>query len=164
MIKPDSALLRNNDDFYIPSWSEQPQAEVGLFFRINKIGKSVSMKFADRYLSEAGLSIMFYMSDAKNIVAKHAFDKSLAVSKSLSIDEFYNSAKDISLVKNGDAIELPSITSEGVNEHFIEATKMVTCKIGDVLFIPLRELGEVKEDDRFAFNLGGLLSMKFVVK
>ena len=59
----DDALLRNNDDFYLPAfgkeWSCVPQPVV----RICKLGKCVSERFAGRYYEEAGMGIRFYADD-----------------------------------------------------------------------------------------------------
>ena len=65
-LKPDTALLRNNDPFYIPEWSNDVHHEVELIVKINRLGKSIDKKFAYRYYGEIGLGIDFTARDVQN--------------------------------------------------------------------------------------------------
>ena len=56
-LKPDTALLRNNDPFYIPSFSQEVHYECELVVRINRVGKCIEERFAHRYYDEVGLGI-----------------------------------------------------------------------------------------------------------
>ena len=47
-LKPDTALLRNNDPFYIPSFSQEVHYECELLVRINRVGKALAERFAHR--------------------------------------------------------------------------------------------------------------------
>jgi len=38
-MKPDSALLRNNDPFYIPDWTNDVHHEIELVLKVNRLGK-----------------------------------------------------------------------------------------------------------------------------
>ena len=62
-LKPDTALLRNNDPFYIPSFSQEVHYECELVVRINRVGKAISERFAHRYYDEVGLGIDFTARD-----------------------------------------------------------------------------------------------------
>lgn len=62
-LKPDTALLRNNDPFYIPSFSQELHYECELVVRINRVGKSIAERFAHRYYDEVGLGIDFAARD-----------------------------------------------------------------------------------------------------
>lgn len=58
-LKPDTALLRNNDPFYIPAFSHEVHYECELVVRIDRVGKSIAERFAHRYYKEVGLGIDF---------------------------------------------------------------------------------------------------------
>ncbi|MBO5759193.1 MAG: fumarylacetoacetate hydrolase family protein, partial [Rikenellaceae bacterium] len=58
-LKPATALLRNNDPFYVPDFSKQLYYETELVVRINRVGKYIDRRFAPRYYSEVGLGIDF---------------------------------------------------------------------------------------------------------
>ena len=62
-LKPDTALLRNNDPFYIPSFSERVDYECELVVKINRVGKCIDRRFAHRYYDEIGLGIDFTARD-----------------------------------------------------------------------------------------------------
>lgn len=87
-LKPDTALLRNNDPFYIPSFTQEPHYECELVVRIDRVGKSISERFAHRYYREVGLGIDFTARDLqRRAIAEglpwescKAFDRSAAVS------------------------------------------------------------------------------------
>ncbi|MDE6375322.1 MAG: fumarylacetoacetate hydrolase family protein, partial [Alistipes sp.] len=87
-LKPDTALLRNNDPFYIPAFSREVHYECELVVRINRVGRSIAEKFAHRYYDEVGLGIDFTARDLqREAIAQglpweraKAFDRSAALS------------------------------------------------------------------------------------
>lgn len=86
-LKPDTALLRNNDPFYIPAFSQEVHYECELVVRINRVGRAISERFAHRYYDEVGLGIDFTARDLqRQAIAEglpweraKAFDHSAAV-------------------------------------------------------------------------------------
>ncbi len=62
-MKPDSAILRANKPFFIPEFSNEIHYETELIVKINRIGKHISPKFANRYYDEIGLGIDFTARD-----------------------------------------------------------------------------------------------------
>jgi acylpyruvate hydrolase len=61
--KPDTALLRNNEPFYYPDFSNDIHHEVELVLRIRKEGKNIQEKFADKYFDSIGIGIDFTARD-----------------------------------------------------------------------------------------------------
>lgn len=61
--KPDTALLRNNEPFYYPDFSNDIHHEVELVLRINKEGKNIQEKFASKYFDSIGIGIDFTARD-----------------------------------------------------------------------------------------------------
>jgi 2-keto-4-pentenoate hydratase/2-oxohepta-3-ene-1,7-dioic acid hydratase in catechol pathway len=61
--KPDTALLRNNDDFYLPDFSTDVHHEVELVLRICKNGKHIEEKFARKYYDQITVGIDFTARD-----------------------------------------------------------------------------------------------------
>lgn len=62
-MKPDSAILRDNKPFFLPSFSQSIHYETELLIKINRIGKNIQPKFAHRYFEEIGLGIDFTARD-----------------------------------------------------------------------------------------------------
>lgn len=87
-LKPDTALLRNNDPFYVPSFSDEVHYECELVVRINRLAKCIDRRFAHRCYDEVGLGIDFTARDLqREAIAKglpwepaKAFDRSAALS------------------------------------------------------------------------------------
>lgn len=64
--KPDTAILRNNEPFYLPDFSSDVHHEVELIVRISKMGKHIEEKFAHKYYEEVGLGIDFTARDLQS--------------------------------------------------------------------------------------------------
>ncbi len=87
-MKPDTALLRNNEPFYLPDFSRDLQYETELVVRICRVGRAIEERFAHRYYEEVGLGIDFTARDLqRECVAKglpwegcKSFDYSAALS------------------------------------------------------------------------------------
>ncbi|MCW5911309.1 MAG: fumarylacetoacetate hydrolase family protein [Cyclobacteriaceae bacterium] len=61
--KPDTALIRNNDPFYLPDFSNDIHHEVELVLRISKEGKNIAEPFAHKYFDAIGIGIDFTARD-----------------------------------------------------------------------------------------------------
>ena len=87
--KPDTALLRNNDPFFIPEFSDDIHHEVELVIKINRVGKNIQPKFASKYYDEIGLGIDFTARNLQDELRSKglpwelskAFDNSAVISK-----------------------------------------------------------------------------------
>lgn len=95
-LKPDTALLKDNRDFYYPEFSKEVHYEVEVVLRICKEGKHVSEKFASNYFDQIGLGIDF---TARDIQQRHkekglpwelakAFDHSAPISEMIPKEKF----------------------------------------------------------------------------
>ena len=86
-LKPDTALLRNNDPFFIPDFSKEIHHEIELVIKITRLGKNIQPKFAHKYYDEIGLGIDFTARDVQFELREKglpwekakAFDSSAAV-------------------------------------------------------------------------------------
>ncbi len=64
--KPESALLREVDPFYIPDWSDNVFYEAEILVKINHNGKNIKPEFAHKYYDEVGLGFDFTAKDMLN--------------------------------------------------------------------------------------------------
>lgn len=113
-LKPDTAVLKDNKDFYFPEFSKDVHYEVEVVLRICNEGKHVSKKFAHKYYDAIGLGIDF---TARDIQADHkakglpwelakAFDHSAVISPLIPKEEFADSQSlSFSLQKNGETVQ-----------------------------------------------------------
>ena len=90
-IKPDTALLKDNEPFYHPDFSKNIQYEVEVVLKITKVGKNIQEKFATNYYSEIGLGIDFTARDIQNELKTEGlpWEKAKAFDHSAVISNFF---------------------------------------------------------------------------
>lgn len=76
--KPDTALLRNNEAFYFPEFSNDIHYEVEIVLKINREGKYIAEKFAHKYYSEIAIGIDFTARDLQSKAKKKGLPWALA--------------------------------------------------------------------------------------
>lgn len=77
-LKPDTALLRNNDPFYYPEFTNNIHHEVEIVIRIDREGKHIQEKFAYKYYNEIGLGIDFTARDLQQELTSKGLPWTLA--------------------------------------------------------------------------------------
>lgn len=145
-MKPDSSLLRNNDPFYIPEFSKDIHYECELIVRINRLGKNIEPRFANRYYSEIGLGIDFTARDLQTKLKEKGlpwekakgFDRSAAIgSEFISIESLpdVNSIK-FELRKNGQTVQRgdSAYMLFSIDDLISQVSKYYTIKIGDLMY------------------------------
>ncbi len=144
--KPDSALLRNNDPFYIPEWTSEVFYEIELVIRINRIGKNIEEKFAHRYYDEIGLGIDFTANDVLQQLKEKglpwekakAFDQSAVLSSTFLPKSIFPDVDSIfyKLDINGDTAQEgdSGLMAFSFEELIAYISKYMTLKIGDLIF------------------------------
>jgi acylpyruvate hydrolase len=160
-MKPDSALLRNNDPFYIPHWTNDVHHEVELIVKISRLGKNIEKKFAHRYYKEVGLGIDFTARDVQNALKDKglpwekakAFDHSAMIcTQFVSIESVPNrNAIHFRLDKNGQTVQVgdTSLMIFSVDDIITHVSKYFTLKIGDLIYTGTPAgVGQVKVGDR----------------
>ena len=70
-LKPDTALLRNNDPFYIPDFTQEVHYECELVVRIDRLARHIAPRFAHRLYAEVGLGIDFTARDLQREAIAH---------------------------------------------------------------------------------------------
>jgi len=165
-MKPDSALMRQRDKFYIPDFSEDVHYEAEVVFRIDRIGKRIQSKFAPKYFSQISLGIDFTARDVQSELKSKglpwekakAFDQSAVVGKWLDKKEFDLSDLDFELKKNGETVQKGNTSDmlfpiDNLIEHI---SGYFTLKIGDLIFSGTPEgVGEVQSNDHLEGYIAG---------
>ena len=59
-MRPDTTWKRGNDDFYAPEFVERLTAAPVFFVRVCKAGRSVGVRFAERYYDSVGCGLLLY--------------------------------------------------------------------------------------------------------
>ena len=144
-MKPDTAILKDNKDFYFPEFSSDIHYECEVVFRICNEGKHVSAKFAHKYYDAVGLGIDF---TARDIQSKHkekglpwelakAFDNSAVISNLILKEEFENlSDINFSLQKNGSTVQVGNTKDMifDIDSLIVYISKFITLRKGDLIY------------------------------
>lgn len=177
-MKPDTALLRNNDTFWIPSFSREVHYETELVVKINRVGKCISEKFAHRYYDEVTLGIDFTARDLQReaIAAGHpwekakAFDHSAAVApKWLKLSELDASVEELSfeMSLNGEVRQVGNTSDMifTVDKIISYVSQFVSLRIGDIIYTGTPAgVGPVASGDNIKASLMGEMLLDFDIR
>lgn len=144
-MKPDTALLKDNKDFYYPEFSNDVHYEVELVIRICNEGKHVSPKFAHKYIDAIGLGIDF---TARDIQAAHkekglpwelakSFDHSAVISPLFPKEDFPDLNNiTFSLTKNGKTVQSGNTKDMifNIESLIVFISKYITLRKGDLIY------------------------------
>jgi len=174
-MKPDTALMRKGEPFFLPNFTKNMHYETEIVFRINKIGRHIESKFAHKYIAEYTVGIDFTARDLQDIqkakglpweIAK-AFDQSALVGDFLPLNEIDPHNIAFHLVKNGEIVQKGNTADmifpiEKVIEY---CSTFFTLKIGDLFFTGTPEgVGKVDIGDRLEGYLGEQKVFDIMVK
>jgi len=176
-LKPDTALLRNNNAFFLPDFSDEIHHEVELVFKISRLGKSIERKYAHRYYETIGLGIDFTARDIQRECKKagrpweisKAFDGSAAVSN-VFINK--NQFHDLNNIKfrldiNGNTVQKGCSCNMifKIDEVIEYVSRFITLKTGDFIFMGTPPgVGKVKIGDRLQAYIEDNLLLDFLIK
>ena len=142
--KPDTALLKNNEAFYLPSFSNDVHHEVELVIKINKVGKKIQEKFARNYFSEIGLGIDFTARDVQSELKSKglpwelakAFDGSAPIGNFINMENMDLKNIDFSLQKNGQVVQKGNTAQMIFSFEQIVSfvSQYFTLKVGDLIY------------------------------
>ncbi|NDK56267.1 fumarylacetoacetate hydrolase family protein [Pontibacter fetidus] len=175
-FKPDTAILRNNEPFYYPEYSNDIHHEVELILRICREGKNIEKKFAHKYYDAIGLGIDFTARDlqskakAKGLpwtLAK-GFNGSAPVSEFIPLNQFPD-LKNINfkLDVNGETKQKGNsqLMMNDFDDIIAYISRFITLKTGDIIFTGTPEgVGPVKIGDRLEGYVEDRKLLDFEVK
>ncbi len=177
-MKPDTALLRNNEPFWLPDFSDELHYETELVVRINRVAKAIGERFAHRCYDEVGLGIDFTARDIqRRCVAEglpweicKAFDRSAAVSPQfLPLAGLGGDAGRLhfemelngELRQRGDTMQM----IHSVDRIISYVSRFVTLKMGDLVFTGTPAgVGPLVKGDRIVARLEGVTLIDMDVK
>jgi len=142
--KPDTALLKNGEPFFLPDFSNDIHHEVELVIRISKMGKKIQPKFARNYFNEIGLGIDFTARDVQSKLKEKglpwelakAFDGSAPIGNFMDVDQMDLKNINFSLKKNGALVQQGN-TAQMIfpfEEIVSFVSNYFTLKVGDLIY------------------------------
>lgn len=159
-LKPDTALLKDNQPFYLPSFSKEMHHEIELVLKITKNGKNIAPEFAYKYYDEIGIGIDFTARDIQALCKEKGlpWEKAKAFDHSSPVGEFINKDQltdlrniNFKLLINGKMVQKGNSSDLIFSFDTIIAavSKFITLKTGDLIYTGTPEgVGPVKIGDR----------------
>ncbi len=142
-IKPDTALLQKERDFYMPEFSSDIHYEVEIVLKISKAGKYIQPEFAHKYFDQISVGIDFTARDLQSELKKSGypweiaigFDGAAVVGNFLDKNDFDLSNLNFSLQKNGETVQFgnTSLMIHNFSKILSESSKYFTLKTGDLI-------------------------------
>lgn len=166
-IKPDSAVLPKEQDFYIPEFSSDVHYEVEVLVKIKKVGKHIEEKFAGNYYDEVGLGIDFTARDVQSYLKSKGlpwekakgFDGAAVIGNWLPKTKFKDvNNLNFSLSKNGELVQQgnTSLMLWKIDEIIAYVSKYFMLKKGDVIFTGTPAgVGKISPNDYLSGSLEG---------
>jgi len=144
-LKPDTAILLKKQPFFIPDFSDEVHYEVEVLVKINRVGKHIDKKFANKYYNEIGLGIDFTARDVQNALKAKglpwekakSFDGAAVIGKWIDKNEVENVDHfEFSLKKNDEIVQNGNTSHMlwKIDELIEYVSKYFTLKIGDIIF------------------------------
>jgi len=175
-IKPDSAVLPKEQDFYIPEFSKDIHYEVEVLVKIKKVGKHIDPKFAHKYYDEIGLGIDFTARDLQAQLKEKGlpwekakgFDGAAVIGKWVPKADLkdlknlhFSLTRNDEVVQNGDTAHM----LWSIDELIGYVSQFFTLKKGDVLFTGTPAgVGRVSPNDYLSGSLEGKELLRLKIK
>lgn len=167
-LRPDTALLRNNETFFVPEFAEQLVAECALVYKINRIVKAIEPKFAQRCYTQISIATIF---TAKNlIVDKHPWEMATSFDHSFALSPRFIDLPTDNLTTTHFLVELNNLSVDTIQpKHDIinviaQLSEFMTLKIGDLITMPITNEMSVQIDDKITTSLAGTKLQEFDVR
>lgn len=174
-LKPDTSLIKSNDPFFYPDFSQDIHHEVEVLVKISTACKSVPVEFAPKYYDQVGLGIDFTARDLQQRAKEKglpwelakSFNGSAPVSEFIDKNDFDLNNINFSLDVNGHTVQKSntSLMLYSINEIISYVSHYIMLKKGDIIFTGTpKGVGPVKINDRLQGYLEGEKMFDFEVK
>ena len=175
-LKPDTAILKDNEPFYHPDFSNDIHHEVEIVLKINKVGKNIEAKFAHKYYDEIGVGIDFTARDLQSKLKEKGlpWEKAKAFNGSAPISGFIPKTQFADLQNLNFHLEVNGEVRQKGNTHLMlwnfdeiiaEISKYFTLKTGDLVFTGTPAgVGKIIVGDKLTAFIESEEMMNFEVK
>lgn len=175
-LKPDTALIKDNQPFYYPEFSKEIHHEVELVLKISKAGKNIQTQFANKYYDEIGIGIDFTARDLQEQCKKKGlpWEKAKAFDGAAPIGMFINKKQftdekniNFHLNINGNTVQKGNTKDLLFSFDIIVAyvSKFFTLKTGDLIYTGTPEgVGSVSIGDRLEAYIENQKLLDFEIK
>ncbi len=173
--KPETAILRNNEPFYYPDFTQDIHHEVEILLKISKMGKNIEEKFAHKYYEEIGLGIDFTARDIQTQLKNKGlpwdlakgFNGSAPISEFIPKEGYDMQNLNFSLDVNGERRQTGNTSLMLYSFDYLIAfiSSYFTLKTGDIIYTGTPAgVGPVKIGDKLTGKIEEKVMFDFEVK
>ncbi|MDP2388271.1 MAG: fumarylacetoacetate hydrolase family protein [Bacteroidota bacterium] len=175
-MKPDTALLKDNEAFFYPEHTKDLHHEIEIVLKISKAGKHIEEKFAYKYYDEISVGIDFTARDVQQKCKEKglpwekakAFDGSAPIGKFVSKSRF-SDLSDITfhLDVNGQLRQKGNTKDLlfSFDKIISYVSQYVTLKTGDLIYTGTPEgVAAVEVGDKLSCYLQGENLLEFEIR
>jgi 2-keto-4-pentenoate hydratase/2-oxohepta-3-ene-1,7-dioic acid hydratase in catechol pathway len=175
-MKPDTALLKDNAPFYIPTFSNEIHYEVELVIKISKNGKTILPQFAHKYYDQITVGIDFTARDLQEQCKEKglpwekakAFDHSAVIGRFISLADLPKKNEvsfSLSLNKNEVQQGVSNQMLFSIDQIIAYVSGFITLKTGDLIYTGTPAgVGPVKIGDRLEAKIENEVLLDFEIK
>ncbi len=175
-MKPDTAIIKDNQPFYYPDFSKEVHHEVELVLKISKSGKNIQPQFAHKYYEEIGIGIDFTARDLQAKLKEKGlpWEKSKGFDGAAPLGKFVNKSQftdvkniNFHLLINDKVVQVGNTQDllTPFDELIADISKYFTLKTGDLIFTGTPEgVGPVKIGDKLQAFIENEKMLEFDVK
>ena len=144
-LKSDVCIHRESQKFYYPEFTKNLHFECELVVRIERLGKYISPKFANKYYSHVSLGLDLTARDLQEKCKKNghpweiakSFDKSAPISNTwISLNEINLNSIEFELFQNGELRQKGKVSEMifSIDQIISYVSQFMTLKMGDLIF------------------------------
>lgn len=172
--KPESSLVKHNEDVIYPSFTNELIYEAELVLKIGKAGKDVALSDATSYISEIGIGIDYTAKDVFNAIREFkgpwdlakGFDGAAPISIFKPVSNFADLNNiNFSLEINNELKQVgnTSLMIYNFAEIIAYVSKFMTLEPGDLIFTgtPAEGAGPIFKGDQLKASIEGALLLDF---
>lgn len=171
-LKADTALLRNNDAFYVPEGVGRVVAEPHIVLRTSRLAKCVGERFASRCIDAVMAGVSFTQLDLLDEARRMGMPWDEAVgfdhSSALSLDMLSRDAmlEGASFMINDEVRACINIADMAfsVDRVVSRLSECMTLRIGDLIYLGAPKQFEVKIGDNYKVAIGDKVLLNFDIK
>lgn len=171
-LKADTALLRNNDAFYVPEGVGRVVAEPHIVLRTSRLAKCVGERFASRCIDAVMAGVSFSQIDVLDEARRMGMPWDEAVgfdhSSALSLDMLSRDAmlEGATFMINDEVRERINIADMAfsVDRVVSRLSECMTLRIGDLIYLGAPKQFEVKIGDNYKVAIGDKVLLNFDIK
>ena len=161
VLKGDSSLLNGRKPMFRPDWTNELSVTPCLIVRISRLGKEIAPRFAERYYDALALGADFTALDAwrEAVESGASWTRAIAFDYSLAIGAWLEKAEDIQAAREQREWLMT------VEEAIAEASRYMTIRQGDLIYIQSRETPHrVERDEILSYEINGAETLYCKIK